>query len=146
MHIHLKSHAFNLIFNHFSLLFSSLSFFLPPLSSFFFFLANNMQMPSTLEASILSCFSILSQYDSLEVRNSKRGEKEPQTCPETRLNKGMFLSLASCCQFRVGENLEVKCNLHSPSLIMLFDLTVINHQWQASNFLRWPEAYFIRIS
>jgi hypothetical protein len=103
-------------------------------------------MPSTLNASILSCLLILFQYYSLEVRNSRRGEQEPQTYPETRLNKGMILSLASCCQFRDGKNVEAKCNSHSLSLIMLFDFTVINHQWQASNFLRWPEAYFIRIS
>lgn len=49
-------------------------------------------MPSTLEATILCCLSILSQYDSLKVRDSRRGEKEPQICPESRLHKGMFLS------------------------------------------------------
>lgn len=47
---------------------------------------------------------------SLEVVNSERGEQEPWVCPETRLNKGIILSLASRCQFRDGENPEAKCN------------------------------------
>lgn len=87
MDTHLKSHALNLIFTYFFLL----------------LLTNNILIPSTLEAGILSCLSILSQSDSLEVRNSSRGKKKPQIYPETRLNKGTFLSLASCYNSELGE-------------------------------------------
>lgn len=87
MDTHLKSHVLNLIFTYFFLL----------------FLTSSICIPSTLKASILSCLSILSQYDSLEVRNSRRGKKKPQIYPETRLNKGTFLSLASCYNLDLGE-------------------------------------------
>lgn len=87
MDTHLKSYALNLIFTYYFLL----------------LLTNNILIPSTLEASILSCLSILSQSDSLEVRNSSRGKKKPQIYPETRLNKGTFLSLASCYNSELGE-------------------------------------------
>ena len=87
MDTHLKSYALNLIFTYYFLL----------------LLTNNILIPSTLEASILSCLSILSQSDSLEVSNSSRGKKKPQIYPETRLNKGTFLSLASCYNSELGE-------------------------------------------
>lgn len=87
MDTHLKSHALNLIFTYFLLL----------------LLTSNRLIPSTLEAGILSCLSILSQSDSLEVRNSSRGKKKPQIYSETRLNKGTFLSLASCYNSELGE-------------------------------------------
>lgn len=100
-------------------------------------------MPPTMEVSVLLGLSVISHHNSLEVKHSGKGEQGPQICPETRLNKGMVSSLASRCEFRDWEDVEAKSSSHPSSLIMLFHLRVIYHQWQASNFFKVARGLFL---
>jgi len=74
MDTHLKSHALNLIFTYFLLL----------------LLTSNRLIPSTLEAGILSCLSILSQSDSLEVRIQAGERKSHKYTLKPGLTKARF--------------------------------------------------------